>query len=194
MASAAAVSTRLITACACSERANAANPMPGSVMSSTKRPWPVISAASSLRRTEAPMPDWLVVTAIALPLGRAEDGVDDVLVPSAAAEVALEAEADVLLARVRILFEQVGGAHDHPGRAVAALQRVLLVERPLHRMQLAVPREPLDRGDVGAFGLHREHGARLDGLAVDVHGARTARRGVTAHVRAGQAESLAQEL
>src|SRR5256885_11000718 len=50
---------------------------------------------------------------------------------------------------VRILPEQVRRRHDHPRRAVPALQRVLFVEGTLERMQAAV-RQALDRGDVGA--------------------------------------------
>src|SRR5882724_9830544 len=98
--------------------------MLGSLMSSTNRPWPVISAASSLRRTDAPMPESLAVAAIALPLGRGEHGVDDVVVARAAAEVAFEPDTDFPLAGVGVLLEQVGRAHDHAGRAVAALQPV----------------------------------------------------------------------
>src|SRR6476469_2161811 len=191
MAAAAAVSMPRITACACGERRKAACAMLGSLMSSTYLPWPVMSGASSLRRTDAPMPESLAVVAIALPLRRGEHGIDDVVVARAAAEVALEPVADFLLTGVRVLLEQVRGAHDHAGSAVAALKPVLLVERPLHGVQLAVPRKPLDRRDLGAIGLHREHGARLDGLAVDVHRAGAARRGVTTDVGAGQAELLA---
>src|SRR6185312_15513079 len=194
IAAAAEVSMPRITACACGERRKAAWAMLGSLMSSTYRPWPVISGASSLRRTDAPMPESLAVAAIALPLRRGEHGIDDVVVARAAAEVALEPVADFLLTGIRVLLEQVRGAHDHAGCAVAALQPVLLVERPLHRVQLAVLRKPLDGGDLGTVGLHREHRARLDRLAVDVHRAGAARRGVATDVGAGQAKLLTQEL
>ena len=68
------------------------------------------------------------------------------------------------------------------------------MEGLLHRMELAVLREALDRRHLAAVGLHREHGARLHGLAVDVHRAGAAGRGVAADVRAGQPESIAEEL
>ena len=45
--------------------------------------------------------------------------------------------------------------------------------------------------DVGAVGLHGEHGAALHGLAVEVQGARAARRRVAADVGAGEAEGFA---
>ena len=71
---------------------------------------------------------------------------------------------------------------------------MLLVERLLHRMELAVRGEALDRRHLAAVRLHREHGARLHRLAVEQDGARAARRGVAADVRALQPELLAQEV
>ena len=130
----------------------------------------------------------------AAPGGRELDRLDDVVVPGAAAEVALEPDADLLLRRVRILGEQRDARHHEPGRAVAALEAVQLVERLLHRMQLAAPGEALDGRHLAPVGLHGEHGAGLDGLAVEQHGARAARRGVAADVRSLQAELVAQEV
>ena len=54
--------------------------------------------------------------------------------------------------------------------------------------------EALDGRDVGAVRLDGEHRAALDGLAVDVDGARAALAGVAADVRAGQVEVLAEGL
>ena len=81
-----------------------------------------------------------------------------------------------------------------PRRAEAALERVLLVERLLHRVQLVALGEPLDRRDLAAVGLHGEHGARLHRLAVEQHGARPAGRRVAADVRAREPELVAQEV
>ena len=61
-----------------------------------------------------------------------------------------------------------------PGRAVAALEGVVLVERLLHRVQLAVRGQALDRRDLVAVGLHGEHRARLH--AACRRGARCTRR------------------
>ena len=127
-------------------------------------------------------------------LGGGEHRLDDVVVAGAAAQVALQADAHLGLGGVGLLGEQAGRRHDHPRRAVAALQPVVLHERLLHRVQLAVGGEALDREDVGAVGLDGEHRAALHRLAVDVDGARAARRRVAADVRAGQLELLAQEL
>ena len=49
-------------------------------------------------------------------------GAHDVLVAGAPAEVALDALADLVLVRVRVVAEQVDGLHDHSRRAEPALQ------------------------------------------------------------------------
>src|SRR5690349_9724531 len=61
-------------------------------------------------------------------------------------------------------------------------------------MELAALLQALDRGDLAAVGLHREHRARLHRLAVEVHGAGAAVAGVAAHVGPGHAEILADEV
>ena len=120
-------------------------------------------------------------------------GPDDVLVAGAPAQVALDPFADLGLARVRVLAEQVDRRHDHAGRAEAALQRVALVERLLHRVQRAVRRgEALDRGHLAAVGLHREHRAALHAHAVEQDRAGAAVAGVAADDGADLAERVAQ--
>ena len=61
-----------------------------------------------------------------------------------------------------VRLQQRVARHHHAGRAEAALQAVLLAEALLHRIELAVLLEPLDRHDLAAVGLHREHRAGLD--------------------------------
>ena len=75
-----------------------------------------------------------------------EDRLDDVVIARAAAQVAFEADPDLLLGRVRVLVEQADRRHHHARGAVAALQAVVLHEGLLHRMQRAVGvGEPFDR-------------------------------------------------
>jgi hypothetical protein len=106
---------------------------------------------------------------------------DDVLVAGTPAEVALDALADLVLAGVRVVLQQVDRRHDHAGRTEAALEPVHLVEGLLHRVQLALRRgDPLDRRHLAAVGLHGEDGAALHGLAVEVDGAGAAVAGVAA--------------
>src|SRR5215204_3568904 len=63
---------------------------------------------------------------------------DDVVVARTAAEVAIEPVADLLLARLRVARQEVGRRHDHPRRAVAALEAVRGPEGLLQRMEIAV--------------------------------------------------------
>src|SRR5271166_2016127 len=109
---------------------------------------------SSLRLTEAPMPVALMMSlsreTVVLfgGLGRScgahfarplSDRLDDVVVTGAAADVAFEPMADRGFVEVRALaVDEVDGRHDHPRRAEAALEAVIVLERLLHRMQLAV--------------------------------------------------------
>ena len=52
----------------------------------------------------------------------------------------------------------------------------------------------LDRLDVAALGLRREHQAGAHGAAVELHGAGAADAVLAADVRAAQAERVAQEV
>jgi hypothetical protein len=102
--------------------------------------------------------------------------------------------AHLFLCGVRVALEKIGGRHDHSRRAVAALETVVLPERLLQRMEPAVGGEALDRRDLGAVGLCRQHGAALHRLAVQVHRTGAAVGGVAAYVRAGQPETIAQQV
>src|SRR5258708_28165113 len=119
-------------------------------------------------------------------------GLDDVVIARAAAEVALEAFADLLLARARVLLEQAAGRHDHARRTEAALQTVLLPEALLHGVQLAVPGKALDGGHLAAVGLDREERAGLHRPSVEPYRAGAALAGVAAHVGAGEAQRFAE--
>src|SRR5919204_6050857 len=94
------------------------------------------------------------------PHRRRVDGLDDVLVAGASAEVPLEPAPDLGIGEpVAVRAEKLDAGHDHPGRAEAALERVTLPERLLQRMQLPVTRETFDRRDLAAVGLGGKHGA-----------------------------------
>src|SRR6478752_3458763 len=119
---------------------------------------------------------------------------DDVLVAGAAAQVAGQRPAHVLLGRVGVLVEERLGGQHHARRAEAALQTVLLPEALLQRMQLAGASQALDGADLLSVGLHRQHGARLHRAPVDQYGTGAAVGGVAAHVGAGQAEPAADQV
>ena len=85
-----------------------------------------------------------------------------------------------------------GGGHDHAGRAEAALERLGVEEGLLHRVQLAVLREPLDRRDLATRGAEGGHQAAMHGRAVEPDGAGAAIARVAALLDAEPAV-LAQE-
>src|SRR5579859_1017987 len=121
-------------------------------------------------------------------------GLHDAVVAGAAAQVAVEPLADLVLGRPGLVLEEVDRREDHARRAEAALQTVVLAKSLLHRVQLAVAREALDGGHLRAVRLDGEHRAALHGATADQHGARAALAGVAADVRAREREALAQEL
>ena len=91
-------------------------------------------------------------------------------------------------------LQQILRRRDHAGRAIAALQRVALLERGLQIGDLARVGQALDGLDLGAVALHRQHQAAAHDLAVDAHGAGAADAVLAADVAAGEAEILAQEI
>jgi hypothetical protein len=121
---------------------------------------------------------------------------DDVLVAGAAAQIAFQALPDLCLGRVGVLPQQVRGGHDHAGRAVPALQRVLLPECGLQWVPFAIT-DSFDRGDLGTVCLHRKYRAAFYRHSVHVsitheHRAGTAVRGVAAHGSAGLSHDFSQ--
>src|SRR5207237_9158533 len=66
--------------------------------------------------------------------GGETDGVEDLRVARAAAEVAGERLANLVLRRVGVLLEQCGGGDDETRRAEAALHGAGVDERLLHRV------------------------------------------------------------
>ena len=96
---------------------------------------------------------------------------------------------------VALAVHHIDRGHDHAGRAEAALQAVMLAKRLLHRMQRrAVGGKPLDGPDLVAVGHDRQRGAGFHRLAVEMHDAGAALRGVAADMGAGQPQIFAQEL
>src|SRR5712691_2921070 len=102
--------------------------------------------------------------------------------------------ADLVLARARVLGEQAHRGEDHPARAVPALERVVLVEALLERMERAVRGKALDRRDLAAVRLDTEQRAGLHRFAVQQHRAGAARRGVAADDGYRQPEPIAQDV
>ena len=90
--------------------------------------------------------------------------------------------------------DDIHTGHDHAWRAETALQRMMLTEGFLHRVQLAVGGQPFDGRDRSPFAGQRQRRARLDRASVDMDHAGAALARVTAHMSAGEAQVAAQEL
>ena len=125
---------------------------------------------------------------------RGGDGVDDLGVAGAAAEVAGDRLADVLVDRRAALVEIGAGRHEHARRADAALGAAVLQECLLERVQATGRREALDRQDRLALDLRQRHQAAVDDLTVDQHRAGAALALAAALLGAGQTEVLAQRV
>ena len=128
-------------------------------------------------------------------LGRRLHRLHDVLVAGAAAQVAGQAVADLLLAGIR-------------GSPAAAGRRAPACRACSSRTAGRAPRgrpaasacstppcsRPSTVSTLGAIALHREHGAGLDRHAVEVDRAGAAVRGLAADVRPGVRQALAQRV
>src|SRR5690242_15477638 len=71
---------------------------------------------------------------------------------------------------------------------------MVFAERGLHRVKLIARGETFNCRDLAAFRLRREHGACLDGNAVDMDDAGAALARIATDMRAGKAERFAEEL
>src|ERR1019366_4862004 len=99
--------------------------------------------------------------------GGIENGADDFVVAGAAAQVAGQPVAYLALSWVLVVIQQGLRGDDQPRRAETALQRRVLEELLLHRVQHVAGGDALDRDDVTALGLGGEHQAGTDQAAVD---------------------------
>src|SRR5262249_48151045 len=79
--------------------------------------------------------------------------------------------------------------HDHARGTKAALKRLGIEERLLHRMEFAVAGKPLERGDLPALGPERGNEATVDRLAIEPDRAGAAIAGITPFFHAKPAKA-----
>ena len=106
-------------------------------------------------------------------LGSELDGLHNMLVAGAAAEVSFQPVPDFCVAGIRISFQDLCCGHDHARRAVAALQAMMFPETFLHRMQLAFCSQSFNGGYFRAVSLDCEQRAGLYRLSIYKHSAGT---------------------
>src|SRR5438067_3693527 len=125
------------------------------------------------------------------------DRVDDARIARAAAEVAADRLADLLLAEVgaRVLGQEREDRHQETGRAESALESVAAAKRLLDRVELSVGRgERLDGANLGPVALGREGEAGARRAAVDRDGAAPADPVLAAHMRPREARLVTDEV
>ena len=103
--------------------------------------------------------------------------------------------ADVVVGGLGILLQPGQDRHQDTRRAEAALQAVGLLKGGLQGVQGAIGLgQAFDRAELGAVGLHREKQASAHRLTIHQDGAGTTDTVLTAHMGAGEAEVVAQEV
>src|SRR5215470_10622365 len=122
------------------------------------------------------------------------DGVDDLGVPGAAAEIALQRGANGLAIGTRLAREERERREQHTRRAEAALHGTVADERLLQRMQAAVALQPAQREHGAAAQPRGQHEAGGHGTAVEEHGADAAHAFVAAFLDVEDAERVPQQL
>ena len=115
----------------------------------------------------------------AAPGGSRFDGLDNLRVARAPAQIAGNGSADLLPAGMGMLVEECLGRQDHAGSAEPALDGPALDEGLLQRIEGVTVAQALDRADLLALHSHSEGQAPEHGPAIDEHRARPAVAGVT---------------
>src|SRR5439155_11293308 len=79
--------------------------------------------------------------------------IEDLRVPGAAAKISRQRLADVIVTRVDVAREQIGGRHYEPRPTEPALHCARGNERLLHLVQPPILGQPFDRDDLVTLGL-----------------------------------------
>src|SRR3990170_2195657 len=192
-AAARAVSMCIMRACAYVLRTNFANTVPSGSMFATYAPRPVRNRSSSVRGTDSPI-NCAMPSPPSGPRRRRGDGLHDVHVACAAAQVSGDRHANLLLRGLRVHPKQFACCEDDAGCAKPALKAMVFPERLLQGVQPSMGRKPFDCRDLGAVRLDRKHRARLDGVAVKEHRAGPAMGRVAALVCPDKPQMVADEV
>src|SRR5229473_126173 len=205
-----------ICAWGCGERSSLQYAMRGREMSSAKRVCPVTLARASTRRRGTP------ITRSSLPFasefalrivagfGRSDifardfffsadlkdrgfDGLKDLQIAGATAQVAGKRFANLIAARMWVVIQQSFGGDQNRRSAVSALRRAQIREGILQGMKFSFGAEPLHRQHALAVTLQGEQETGKHGLTVHQNGAGAALAELAAMLRAGVAQILAKD-
>ena len=111
---------------------------------------------------------------------------------TAAAEIGIQFADDIRGRRMGIFVQERASGEDHPRRAIATLERVMVDERLLDRMKFVFLCQSLDRNDRFAVDFTDGGAARPDRFLIGKDGARSAQSDTATVLRAGQREIGAQ--
>ena len=125
-------------------------------------------------------------------LGRQQNGVNDLFIARAAANVVSDGEGHLLPGRVRVHIQQRLGRDDHAGNAEAALHRAGFGEGPGIDLLFRVA-EALHSDNMFPLQLVRGGNAGLGGFAVDEYMAGAAGTLTAAVLHRGQAQLIPQK-
>jgi hypothetical protein len=124
--------------------------------------------------------------------GGALHSLNDVLIAGAAAQIALKGMTYLFFCGIRIALQNLGRSHNHAWCAESALQSVVLPERLLHRMKIALLCQAFNGRYASAVSLRGQNRAGLHGLSIEHDGACAAERGLATDVSSRKAEHIAQ--
>src|SRR5262249_14539598 len=110
------------------------------------------------------------------------------------AEIARKRATNLLVVGMRIAVEQSSKREDLARRAVAALERVVRDERLLDGIECVSLRQSLDGRHGASLTFHRQREAAVDRLAVEQYRAGATISHLTAGLRPGQPQVLAQSV
>jgi hypothetical protein len=122
------------------------------------------------------------------------NGRDDVGVRTAAADVATHPLADLVRRPGVALLQQSDRGHDLAGRAVPALESVVLDKRGLDGVELITVRKTLNGCDFSILLHDREGETGIDAPPVDQHRAGPALAAVAAFLGSGQTQVLPERV
>ncbi|XYI44536.1 hypothetical protein CMPELA_08695 [Cupriavidus necator] len=123
-----------------------------------------------------------------------KNSIDDVLIPGAAAQVAVQRFPDIAFGRRRLVRKQRSCRKQHSWRTEATLQAMKFVEGLLEHGCRVVVLHAFNRVKLAAVSLGGKYGARLHVRPVDKHRAGSALGGVATDVNAGQAFLVPQQV
>jgi len=122
------------------------------------------------------------------------DGLDDVIVTGAAAQVPGNTPPDLLLGRIGIFFQQFHGPHQHTRGAETAVEPVILFEAFLKGMHFTRRGQPFHRGNVFSISLNGQNGAGFYRFAVQQYSTSAATGRITTDMGTGEIKFFPDEM